>query len=157
MVGRDTKFIAAVWKSGATTSDTSSEAMSRSRIGFSTAKVTPPWVSTTPFGFPVVPEVYMMKHGSSWPTGMSMRAASASAMSCSYPRASSSGSPSTTTRREVPASCAAADATGPRSAEWMRTVAPESVSAYVTSGAVRRALSGTRMAPSNPAAKSASR
>ena len=42
-----------------------------------------PWVSTAPLGRPVVPDVYMIRHGSSRPTGSSRGYGSAAASSSS--------------------------------------------------------------------------
>ena len=67
-------FSAAVWNSGATTSATSSCLKSASTTTLSAFQVMLPWLSVAPLDPPVVPDVYMIRHGSSGPTGSSRSA-----------------------------------------------------------------------------------
>jgi hypothetical protein len=70
-VGRQSMLSAAVWNSGATTSAISSCLKSASTTTLSAFQVTLPWLSVAPLDPPVVPEVYMIRHGSSRLTGSS--------------------------------------------------------------------------------------
>lgn len=65
-------FSAAVWNSGATTSAISSCRKSASTTTLSAFQVMLPWLSVAPLAPPVVPDVYMIRHGSSRLTGSSM-------------------------------------------------------------------------------------
>ena len=65
-------FSAAVWNSGSTTSATSSCRKSSSTTTLSAFQVMLPWLSVAPLDPPVVPDVYMIRHGSSRPTASSM-------------------------------------------------------------------------------------
>ncbi len=76
-VGNSTWLSAAVWNSGAVTRATSALVRSTSTIRLCTFHTTLPWVSTTPFGRPVVPEVYCTMKTSSSPTGSSTSEGSA--------------------------------------------------------------------------------
>ncbi len=71
MVGRQSMFSAAVWNSGATARATSSARKSASTTTLTAFQVMLPWVSVAPLARPVVPEVYMIRLGSSRLTGMS--------------------------------------------------------------------------------------
>ena len=58
-------FSAAVWNSGATTRVRSSAREVHVDQDVDAFQVMLPWVSTAPLGRPVVPEVYMIRQGSS--------------------------------------------------------------------------------------------
>ena len=58
-------FSAAVWNSGATTSATSSCRKSASTTTLIEFQMMLPWLRVAPLARPVVPDVYMIRHGSS--------------------------------------------------------------------------------------------
>ena len=74
-VGRQSMFSAAVWNSGATTSAISSCRKSASTTTLIAFQVMLPWLSVAPLAPPVVPDVYMIRNGSSRPMGSSMSVA----------------------------------------------------------------------------------
>ena len=72
-----------MWNSGARASVRSLPLKSRPMNWLTAFQVMFPWVRTAPLGRPVVPEVYMIRQGSSSATGTSRSSGSASASSCS--------------------------------------------------------------------------
>ena len=72
-----------MWNSGARARVRSACAKSIPMDWLTAFHVMLPWVSTAPLGRPVVPDVYMIRHGSSRPTGSSRGSASAAASSSS--------------------------------------------------------------------------
>jgi hypothetical protein len=67
-----------MWNSGASASVRSTGVKSRPSAWLTAFHVMLPWVSTAPLGRPVVPEVYMIRQGSSRVTGSSRGSGSAS-------------------------------------------------------------------------------
>ncbi len=115
------------------------------------------WVSTAPFGRPVVPEVYMMRAGESSGTS-TVGTASCPSSSTAENRegAADSASPtpmSSTSWSTLPTACSPVSAPRPSTKS---TVAPEFSRMYAISPAASRKFIGTPMAPSRFAASSAS-
>ena len=140
-VGSTVWLSAATWNIGALTSVTSVLDRSTSSSRFTVFQAMLAWLSMTPLGRPVVPEVYMIMQVSPWWTGSSMASAAPSWYVVS-------GSFDGTSSRSTVALCGAAQ---------ISTDAPLSLRMYANSGGASRKLSGTKTPPSMPVAKSASR
>ncbi len=110
-----------MWNSGAAAIVTSVEAMpgpaESMLIAFHSMLS---WVSTAPFGRPVVPEVYMITQGS-WPRPSAGSGSRRAGPSGASPRSSSCGGTSVAAR-----AARAASASGANVVERTRTPAPES-------------------------------
>ena len=110
------------------------------------------WVARAPFGMPVVPEVYMIVAWSSGLIGPSGSGAVRSSSPRSRSHGVTCGGGSPRSRLTIVASTARSARCGAsrssRSPSISRARAPESRIAYVNSGPVHHALSGTAIAPS---------
>jgi hypothetical protein len=172
----------ATWNSGAIDSVTSVDSTSMSMRTLTYWVMSEPCVCVAPFGRPVVPEVYMIIAASSAPISSSISSVLAPAMLASYPRTTpeltSTGSPARTggvpaapapssgrfsTGRSSTCNQVSTDSRWPiaRTCSWWSVPkttarAPELARMYSTSGAARRALMMTQMAPSCAVAKNVS-
>ena len=100
------------------------------------------WVVSTPFGTPVVPDVYICRTGSSASPRAPGSTGAAAASHASY------SSPTATTRRSRGTAAATSRATSTNSGPATSMGALASVTTVVSSGAASRQFSGTATAPS---------
>ena len=132
---RYVQAIPPTWNIGSGVSDTESESNDHTGT-FRVAAARLRWVVSTPFGTPVVPDVYICRTGSS----ASPRPPGSSA---GYDASHASYSSPTATTRNGPISRATSRKSGPAST----TGAPASATIAVSSGAASRQFSGTATAP----------
>src|SRR5438309_1923064 len=144
-----------MWKSGATASVRSSDNPSKASDALMLFHRMFPCDSIAPFGWPVVPDVYMIQATESSGTGKSR-----SVSRWSWMRSSKDREPSSAVlqmSRRTGRSFRMASMIDAKFSSYTSVCRPESRMMKASSGPVRRKLSGTKMAPSFAAPKSVKR